>query len=202
MRIEARAIKGLEDFLDAAPEITREAASLAMNDVTGGKGLKRYRDTMRQQIAFPGGYLEDTDRFGQTGYASPARLETKISGRSRPTSLARFASGGAINSEGVSVRVKPSRSVTLRKAFLVRLRAGTVLDEDNFNLGLAVRLAPGQTIRNKRDTSRMVRLAPQVFLLYAPSVDQVFRDVAETETPAVLDDMAQEFLRQFGRLAS
>lgn len=200
MRIEANAIRELDAFLEANEEAARPAAAMAMNDVTGGKGLTHYKKSIRSQVAFPGGYLEEADKFGQTGYATPARLETKISARQRATSLARFASG-ALNGEGATVRVKPGRSVRLRKAFMVRLRAGTALDDDNFNLGLAVRVQPGQTIRGKRDTSRMVRLAKDVFLLYGPSVDQVFRSVAETETPAVLDEMGQEFLRQFTRLA-
>lgn len=200
MRIEAGAIQGLAEFLDAAPEITRKAASFAMNDVTGGTGLTRYKKAMREQIGFPAGYLDDTERFGQTGYASPDRLETRIKARQRPTSLARFASGGEIGQAGVTVHVKAGRSVTLQRAFMVRLRAGTALDDTSFNVGIAVRLAPGAVIRNKRDTSRMVHLAPNVYLLYAPSVDQVFKGVADTETPAVLDLMAAEFYRQFSRL--
>jgi hypothetical protein len=202
MRVEAGAIKGLAEFLDAAPEIATQAASLAMNDVTGKSGLTRYKKAMKSQIAFPGGYLDDVERFGQTGYATPARLETKITARARPTSLARFATSGAIGSAGATVRVKAGRSVHLKKAFMVRLRAGTVLDDTSFNVGMAVRIAPGQRIRNKRDTSNMVHLAPNVFLLYAPSVDQVFRSVAETETPAVLDMMGNEFFRQFARLSA
>lgn len=201
MKIEAGAIKGLAEFLDAAPETARTAASLAMNDVTGGKGLTRYKKTMRTQIGFPAGYLDDVERFGQTGYATPTRLETRISARSRPTSLARFATAGVIGKAGVSVSVKAGRTVSLKGAFLVRLRAGTVLDDSTSNTGLAVRIKPGQRIRNKRDTSRMVHLAPNVLLLYAPSVDQVFRSVAETDTPAVLDDMGNEFFRQFARLS-
>jgi hypothetical protein len=200
MRIEATAIKGLSDFLKTAEASTRVAASLAMNDVTGGKGLKTYRDGMKQQIAFPPGYLEDPERFGQTGYSTPARLETKISARSRPTSLARFAGAPAVGQEGVTVQVKAGRSIRLKRAFTVRLRAGTVLDSSNFNVGIAVRVQAGQTLRNKRDLSGAAKLAPNVFLLYAPSVDQVFRTVAPERTPAVLDLMGQEFLRQFVRL--
>lgn len=202
MRIEAGAIKGLTEFLDAAEPIARQAAALAMNDVTGGKGLTRYKKAMKSQIAFPGGYLDDVERFGQTGYATQARLETKISARARPTSLARFATSGAIGSAGVTVQVKAGRSVHMKKAFKVRLRAGSALDDTSFNVGLAVRIKPGQRIRNKRDTANMVHLAPNVFLLYAPSVDQVFKSVAETETPAVLDLMGNEFFRQFARLSS
>lgn len=201
MRIEAGAIKGLADFLEAAEPAARQAAAYAMNDVTGGTGLTRYKKAMRTQIGFPAGYLEDTERFGQTGFATPGRLETRISARQRPTSLARFAQGGTVGQPGVTVQVKANRTITLKRAWLVRLRAGTSLDGANSNLGIAVRIQPGQTIRNKRDTSHMVHLAPNVFLLYAPSVDQVFKSVADTETPAVLDMMATEFFRQFARLA-
>lgn len=201
MRIEAGAIKGLAEFLESAPEIATKAAAFAMNDVTGGTGLTRYKKAMKTQIAFPAGYLDDVERFGQTGFATPTRLETRIGARQRPTSLARFASGGVIGKAGATVRVKAGRSVHLKKAFMVRLRAGSVLDDTSFNVGLAVRIAPGQRIRNKRDTSHMVHLAPNVVLLYAPSVDQVFKSVAETETPAVLDMMGNEFFRQFARLS-
>jgi hypothetical protein len=202
MRIEAAAIAELDRFLAVAETSARPAAALAMNDITGGKGAKHYRLSMREQIAFPPGYLEDTERFGQTGYATPSRLETKITARSRPTSLARFASGMIPGAEGMSVTVKTGRTTRLRRAFSVRLRAGTVLDAANFNVGIAVRVQPGQTIRNKRDLSGAARLAPNVFLLYAPSVDQVFRNVAETATPKVLEMMGGEFIRQFTRLTS
>lgn len=202
MRIEALALKDLDQFLVVAESAARPAAAMAMNDVTGGKGLKIYRQGMTAQIAFPPGYLDDKERFGQTGFATPARLETKITARSRPTSLARFSGSSAIGQEGVTVRVKAGRAVTLKKAFTVRLRAGTLLDDSNFNVGIAVRVKPGQLLRNKKDAASAARLAPNVFLLYAPSVDQVFRTVAPAETPKVLDEMGQEFLRQFTRLTS
>ena len=173
MKIEAGAIKGLAEFLDAAPENARQAAALSMNDVTGGTGLTRYKKAMKTQIAFPSGYLEDVERFGQTGFATPSRLETKISARARPTSLARFATSGVIGKAGATVRVKAGRTVHLQKAFMVRLRAGTVLDDTSFNIGLAVRIAPGQRIRNKRDTSPMVHLAPNIVLLCSVST-QIF----------------------------
>jgi len=200
MRIEAGAIKGLADFLESAEGATRPAAAHAMNDVTGGSGLKTYRTEMRKEIAFPAGYLEDVDRFGQSGFATAQRLETKISARARPTSLARFSDGGV--GEGVTVRVKAGRTTRLKRAFTVRLRAGAAITADGFNLGLAVRVKPGTVIRNKKDGASAARLAPNVFLLYGPSVDQVFRTVATTATPKVLDLMGAEFLRQFARLST
>ena len=201
MKVEVSAIKALNQFLDAAPEHTRQAASLAMNGVIPRKGMTRYKKKMKSQIAFPAGYLDDVEKFGVTSFATPSRLEAKITARQRPTSLARFATG-PIGGEGARVRVKASGGKTLKRAFLVRLRAGTQLDGDNYNIGLAVRIPGGEAgIRNKRDTSRMVHLAKDVFLLYGPSVDQVFRSVSVTETPFVLNEIEAEFYRQFARLA-
>lgn len=202
MKVEVAAIKALNDFLDAAPETTRQAASLSMNTIIPRSGMKRYKDAMRSQIAFPAGYLDETEKFGVTRFATPTSLETHITARQRPTSLARFATGGGPGSEGVRLTVKKGRSVSLKKAFLVRLNAGTSLTGENYNLGVAVRIPGGNAaVRSKKDTSKMVRLSKDVFLLYGPSVDQVFRGVSVTETPAVLNDIEAEFYRQFGRLS-
>lgn len=200
MRIEVNALKGLNDFLEVAEERTNQSASLALNTVLPRKAMTRYKKKMKTEIAFPGGYLDEADKFGVTQFASPDRLEAVITARQRPTSLARFVTAGQVGKPGVSFRVKAGRTVTRPRAFLVRLRAGTALDDENYNLGLAVRI-PGGRIRNKKDTSRMVRLGRDVFLLYGPSVDQVFRGVSQTETPAVLNDIETEFFRQFARLS-
>ena len=72
----------------------------------------------------------------------------------------------------------------MNRAFLMNLRSG--------NLGLAVRLAPGERIDNKR---RMVQMSNGLYLLYGPSVDQVFRSVAEDVSADAGDFLEQEFLR-------
>lgn len=200
MRLEANAIKSLDQFLEACEEKARPAAAMAMNDITGGKGLVTYRKAMRREVAFPAGYLEDVDRFGQTEFATPARLITAISGRQRPTSLARFVTSGVVGRPGVTIKVNPSGGVRRDKAWLTRLNSGSGISDGSFNLGLAVRVRPGEMIRGKKFPGKTPRLAPNVFLLYGPSVDQVFRTVAVTETPKVLDMMGLEFLRQFARL--
>ena len=76
------------------------------------------------------------------------------------------------------------------QAFLVRLK--------NNNIGLAVRLKPGEVLQN---SEKAVRLDNNVYLLYGPSVDQVFRSVADDKTPKILSDVTAEFLRQFARLS-
>lgn len=192
----------LEDFLDAAPDNTRLAASLALNDVIGGpQGLGVYRRAISDQINFPPGYLND-DRFGVDQRASPDHLVASLVARQRPTSLARFATSGAVGSKGgVTVNVKKGGGgKTFKSGFLVRLRAGSSLEGGN--IGLAVRLQPGQTL-NKKDQARMVHLESNVVLLYGPSIDQVLNtSVADAETPQVVDNVATEFFRQFARLTS
>jgi len=189
----------LEKFLDGVPDVTRRAAALAMNDVLSGQGLARFRKAVAAEVQFPAGYVDDKINFAQ--HATPTRLTASVVGRQRPTSLARFATSGSVGGRGgVTVRVKGGSSY-MKDAFLVRLRSGTALDNDSFNLGLAIRLKEGMTL-NKKDTSRMVRLENNVVLLYGPSVDQILRnEVAEAETPEVVGAIAQEFFRQFARLA-
>lgn len=201
--VDLAAVLNLEEFLRDAPETTRKAASIAMNEVIGGSGLARYRRAITDQVNLPPSYVNDS-RFGVDQRATPDNLVTSLIARQRPTSLARFASGGAIGGKGgVSVRVKKQGSPSFMKsAFLVRLKAGTAAIADNFNVGLAIRLKPGQTL-NKKDASRMVHLEANVVLLYGPSIDQILNNsVIEAETPEVIDATATEFYRQFARLSN
>lgn len=200
MIVEVNALRDLDRFLEVMPAVTRQATALSFNTVLPRKGMTRYKRSMRSQIAFPSGYLDEADKFGVTAFATPDRLEATITARQRPTSLARFVTSGSVGEPGVSFRVKAGRTVNRKGAFLVRLRAGNILNDENYNLGLAVRI-PGGRVRNKKDTSRMVQLGRDVFLLYGPSVDQVFRGVADTESPLVVNDIGIEFFRQFTRLS-
>ena len=191
-------ILDLENFLAAVPDITRRSAALALNDVLGGQGLARFRKAVAAEVAFPPGYVDDKIEVAQK--ATPTRLVASLVGRQRPTSLARFATSGALGKAGITVRVKNS-SVFMKDAFLVRLNQGASISEDGYNVGLAIRLKPGQVL-NKKDTSRMVHLEKNVVLLYGPSVDQILRnEAAEAESPEIVDAIATEFFRQFARLS-
>jgi hypothetical protein len=196
---DIRQVLDIEKFLVSVPDVTRRAASYAMNDVLSGQGLARFRKAVAAEVQFPAGYVDDKITFAQP--ATPTRLVASVVGRQRPTSLARFAVGGTVGAKGgVTVRVKGS-STFMKDAFLVRLRQGNALTDDGFNLGLAIRLKEGMTL-NKRDTSRMVHLEQNVVLLYGPSVDQILRnEAAEAETPEIVGAIATEFFRQFARLA-
>jgi hypothetical protein len=194
---------GLDDFsrfLALVPDVARRAATLAVNQTAERKGIKALRQQMEEEVAFPKGYLNDRRRFGVTKRARTNDIEAIITGRQRPTSLARFASGGAgIGRGGPSVRVNPAARKRLpNRAFLVRLRQGEgAVTDDAFNLGLAIRLGRGERVTGKMV---MVPFGGGLYLLYGPSVDQVFRTVSAQQAPAIGDMVADEFFRQFERL--
>ena len=201
--IEFDALTDLETYVGAFPEATKEAARIALNDVSEDEGLAVYRKAIDSEVDYPEGYIT-TDRLGVTSRATNDRLAVQITGRQRATSLARFARGGqtvqSTRRKGVRVKVsKQGGGGLMKRAWLVRLNRGSAKDRYNYNLGLAIRLEPGERLRNKREV-KAVQLDQNVYLLYGPSIDQVFRDVAITETPPVLDKIGNEFFRQFFRI--
>lgn len=203
LQVDLSAVIGLEDFLGDVPDITRRSMSIAMNDTLKGPGLAEYRRGVEDEINLPKGYV-NSDRLAFNERASPDKLVASIVGRQRPTSLARFAAGAIIGGKGgVTVRVqRGGGSKTFKKGFLVRLNAGAGLSDDNYNVGLAVRLDASSHL-NKKDQSRMVHLDRNVVLLYGPSIDQVLRtSVADEKTPAVVTEITTQFYRQFARLAN
>lgn len=204
--VTADALPDLELFLDRLPDRTKRAARMAINDVAGGSGLKLLRTAVEDEIAFPNGYV-NKERLDQRRKATNDSLEATISGRIRATSLARFATPGQTpdntrakkdQTAGVRVQVHHGRTRRMDGAFLVRLRSGAGIADDSYNLGLAIRLKAGDTIRNKTAQSG-VQLDHNLYLLYGPSVQQVFGDVASEKAPEVSQMVAFDFLRHFNR---
>jgi hypothetical protein len=152
---------------------------------------------IRDQVAFPASYLTGAEsKLTVSQRASNENLEGRITGRQRATSLARFAresDPSAVRKKGgVTVQVKPGEAKFMKGAFLVKLRAGSAKTDTKFNLGIAIRLKPGESIRNKRE---MQQLDHNVYLLYGPSVDQVFNDVRYDIGPNMVSYLETEFRR-------
>lgn len=191
--IATKGLNGVAKFFEELPEIATEAAFLAVRDVSEGVGLTHLQREVEAQVNFPKGYVRN-GRLNVKRHANRATLEAVIRGRDRPTSLARFAPGQTpANSRrrGVIVEVHKGVKRNLgKRAFIVNLKNG--------NIGLAVRLKPGETLRG---SEKAVRLENNVYLLYGPSVDQVFRGVAEQEAPLLNSMVQKQFLRQFARLS-
>lgn len=203
-RITAVNLLDVEEFLKTQPAVARKSARLAINSTASRKAVPRMRRAMKEEVAFPRGYLEDKNRFGQEKRATDNDLTASIVARFRPTSLARFTNDspeGAKRTGGVRVKVNPGGGATrIGGAFFVKLRRGADTS-DGFNVGLAIRLQPGQSLRGRKKGGQGVQLAPNLYLLYGPSVDQVFREVSVAESPAVADDLQKEFIRQYVRLS-
>lgn len=217
IKVAVDALKETIDFFERMPEVANQAASLAINQVAQRKGLRLAQDAIYDQIAFPRDYLKG-DRLGVSKFAKPTDLQAVIRARKRATSLARFAQGGVIGggqflkgggraaAPTISVRVKAGGgSSVIRGAWLVRLNKGASFDEDNYNVGLAVRVKKGDAVQGKKTGHKSWLVGgPEeggVALLYGPSVDQVFRDVAGDIADPILNLVSAEFFRQFTRLS-
>lgn len=199
--IQASALDGLRSFFEDLPDVANKAASIAINDALRSEGMAMLRKEMRDDIAFPPGYLEG-DKFKITRFAHPERLEAVVRGRDRPTSLARFALAGqtATNTRGKGIRLKvkgSGGSTSVNKGFLINLRGG--------NTGLAIRLPPGvqpkKTTRAKELTQNG-GVGTSLWLLYGPSVDQVFRGVASERTGEISQMVVDRFIKQYTRLSN
>lgn len=193
------AIEGFADTrpLESLPANIILAAQRAVNR-TAERTATASRRAIREQINFPAQYLTGTDstgrqRLGLSKRASAGDLEAVITGRHRPTSLARFVTGSPIPGRaGVSVQVSPGFARYMKRAFVIRLRAGSGDVETKNNLGLAIRLKPGEVIHNKRV---MVQLRGNLYLLYGPAVDQAFNTVREDVAPDAASFLGAEFSR-------
>lgn len=200
------ATRGLQEFeavVSRYPKAARNAARLSVNDAARW-GRTRAKKEMLGQVAWGSSYLGSVrdGRLRVSKYARAGDLEAAITGRFRPTSLTRFLTNrsqmlGRNRRGPAKLRVSPGSPAAIQKAFLVRLKRGNVLDDTSFNYGLAIRLKPGERIRNKKD---MVPFGNGAYLLYGPSVNQVFATVREDIEPDVSGRVASEFTRQFRRL--
>lgn len=185
------AVEGLEDIdFEAAPEKIEKWLSQAVNKTT-----TRYRTAasraMREQIAFGARYLISGKggRLTIPRAASPMNPEAIIRGRFEPTSLVRFVRGSkAQGRRNPRMQIKTGRTTQIGGSFIMNLKSG--------NQGLAIRLKPGEQLRNKRVSARSFTKSDRnLVLLYGPSVDQVFRSVREDIAPDAAEFLEREFLR-------
>lgn len=190
-------LESLEDIANLSSQIKLKAAQ-AINRVTRD-GRSMIAMQIEREVNFGPGYLAPSKKkLYVAKQAQRGDLEGIIRASSSPSSLARFTQGSFTPSArgGVTVRVG-SKSQTLRRAFLIKLRSGSSGIETKFNLGLALRLRPGEKLKNKRFTRQ---ISSGLYLLYGPSVDQVFasRDgtgVAYQQSDRIAKDLENEFLR-------
>lgn len=190
MSIEIQTI-GFADLIARMSRAAGDAdlASVIAVNHAADKGRTMAAEQMNEEIDFPKGYL-NRERLSVTR-ATRGNVEAVVRGRDRPTMLAHFSRQKARlgRQRGVSVEVKPGRTQRLDSAFFMKLR--------NDNLGLVVRVKKGESLRHSRGAKE---IGGGLWLLYGPSVNQVFAGVAGD----IVDDVAlvarDEFVRQYRRL--
>lgn len=192
------AIEGLDDMkLDSVS--SQRIAAMAINRIAKDSRTEMARKVL-QQVNLPASYVAPAQgRLAVTKQASGASLEARIKARGRATSLARFVKSGKVGGQGgVSVSVKPGRAAFMRRAFLIPLRAGSAGVDTKSNLGLAIRLRPGERPLNKKFAVQAGSRG--LYLLYGPSVSQIILDnagkgVATDLSPEILNNLESEILR-------
>lgn len=194
-------VEGLESFGDIAKMEARvlTAASRAINE-TARRTRTQAARKIQSQVDFPSRYLSNSKdgRLAIFKYAKGEDLEAIIRGRERPTSLARFAKGSTTtkavrSAKGVKIGIKPGTSKLMQGAFLMRLRAGNQVTDTQYNLGLAIRTKDGNPPRNAYKPKQVG--SSNLWLLYGPSVNQVFRTVSADVSPDALNFLEREINR-------
>lgn len=197
--IEPTGLKAFDELLRSLGQAVEPSASDAIND-TAIFARRLGSQEIRRRINFKAAYL-DGGRLAITRRAKPTRLEAVVTGRDRPTSLARFAQGTPrFGQQRTSprVRVKATGGASpIRNGFYMRLKRGSsVVSAENSNIGLAIRLKEGERVKNKND---MVPIGGNLYLLYGPSVGQVYRTVAEKNLDEVSAQLVNRFSHYLGR---
>ncbi len=179
-----------------------ETALLRSINKTADRARTLASQDIREQVAFPASYLAPSAKrlFVSTKATKASPFEAVISGRDRPTSLARFTNqkplGGGQRHRGgqVAVTVKPGVRRYIKRAFLITL--------NNSNVGLAVRTDGGPP----NNAYAPKEIGKNLWLLYGPSVDQVLSaasnggGIYEEIVPEMLDFLNDEFNRQLDLL--
>lgn len=178
-------LSSLEDIENLPEEILRNARN-AINKAADRARTSSDRE-IRKDLNFPAHYLRS--RLTVRKRASGTNLEAIISGRDRPTSLARFVTSRSpkVGKAGVNVKVSSSVAKRMNSAFVMQLSNG--------NLGLAIRLKPGARLVGSRAAKRFSNSDGNLYLLYGPSVDQAFQTILPGQEEATAEYLEREFLR-------
>lgn len=186
-------LQQLADYVGEIPAKQRKVARMAINkaaDKARTRGAKEILDA----INLPASYLNPSQgRLTVPRRASDDNLEAAVTGKQRPTSLARFVVGNPQPRSNDPIEVAINRGAGakhLDRAFVVNLRRGNT--DTKGNIGLAVRTSDGG---KPRGAYKPQPLSGGAWLLYGRSVDQLFRRIRVDIGPSVADDLSQEYDR-------
>lgn len=202
IEIETGALRDLDKMVQRLGVDAERSARMAVND--GARFAVRVgAQDIADELNLTKRYITggSAPRLAVRQFASDADLEAVVTGRDRPTSLARFArSAPKFGRQRLAPTVKVAAKGSgerIKGSFFVRLKRGTQMDGENFNVGIAVRLKPGERLPGKRTMAVPGRNG--FYLLYGPSVGQAYRSSAPRTAPAVGERVGNEFMRQINR---
>ncbi len=203
------AVDGLDEVTAGLEEEQRRIRRNAVraNNRTTRDGRVLAARSIRDQVNFTASYLSPSQgRLIVSQNATQANMEGKITGRARPTSLARFTKDkplqpgqrSARRGKGVRVQVKPGVATYMKGAFLIPLRSGQ--DGSTNNLGLAVR-----SDTKPRGAYKPKRLGKNLWLLYGPSVSSILYSARNASREGgvagqIAPELAQKLEAEFVRL--
>lgn len=206
IQIDIRGLETVQQFLEDQPKRTTKALKLAVNSAALW-GARQAKQEILRQVNFRSAYFgnpADSDAPLHVGKkATENNLTTEVVARARPTSLARFSASPVSfgkQSAAVKVRVRRGKTSTFKRAFFFKLKKGAALTQDNYNVGIAIRLKPDEELDNKKTST--VKMRNGLTLLYGPSIEQLFNTVSVDISDDVLKYAEREFLRQFVRLSN
>lgn len=185
------AIEGLTDFiksLDSLPDKQRLAAMRAINK-TADRARTRADRQLRREINLSARYVGE--KLTVARRANQTHLNAKVTGTSRPISLTRFATTTSYGLEGIPVSVRPGVAKRIRRAFIMPLRGK---NGELTNAGFAVRTSGGPP----KGAYKPKRISDTLWLLYGPSVDQIFKTLIQSDEKFSADTAAYletEFIR-------
>ncbi len=163
----------------------------ALNRTTEKTKTESARRILRQIRVKPSDLSGARAKLTLGNKAHKDRLRATLNAESRPRSLANFIVRVLPKGRGVVVSVKRSKVITIKRAFLTKLRGYGGSTEDRFaNYGLAIRLRPGETVNSRRweqNTTKDGRT-----LLYGPSVQQTFLD---NQRNGVAKDVSKRYVQ-------
>ena len=204
IEIQLRGLETVQKFYATMPERTDKALRLAVNAASlyGARlGKKRIMAEVNRSDAYLGNPKSLNSKLAITKTARTGDLESIVTANHRLASLAGFATTPVnFGKPKTAIRVRVARggkTAVMNRAFFIRLKKDKVLTEDTYNLGLAMRLKPGEKVNNKHSFRSG---KSNIAVLYAPSVEQMFNRIAPEIADEVMNFAETEFLRQFDRL--
>ncbi len=191
-------VTGLEnlDFINKFDKGIERNMSRAVNRAArDGRALAAR--LIRNEINFPFRFTGQANgRLAIVQQATATQPTAVIRAKARPASLARFTKGKPRPGKSIQIEVTPGKARFSRHLFLIKLRAGNAAIDTRYNMGLAIRLGKGETLKNKRSVRGVMK---NLYMLYGPSEAQVFLHddggVATEIAPEIQHNMQNEFFR-------